>query len=179
MRPAASGRDADVIACEDTRHSARLLDHYGIRDIPRVSFHAHNEHGKAGIDAFTRNELVVRGEISGREPQRPAPAVAVNDVPEERVLGGEPLGERARRHMHTERGQLPRDLVHIGDHQQQALAGSEGGCQSTGLQRSVDSPRRAAFGLHLDHVRDVIPEVFPPLAGPLIGELAHGRAWGD
>ncbi|MBP7948783.1 MAG: 16S rRNA (cytidine(1402)-2'-O)-methyltransferase [Verrucomicrobiales bacterium] len=32
----------DQIACEDTRHSLRLLEHYGIRK-PLVSLHAHNE----------------------------------------------------------------------------------------------------------------------------------------
>lgn len=40
------GRDAlaaaDVIACEDTRHSGRLLAHLGI-DKPLVSLHEHNE----------------------------------------------------------------------------------------------------------------------------------------
>ncbi len=36
-------RAADIIACEDTRHSSRLLDHYGIAGIPRVSLHEHNE----------------------------------------------------------------------------------------------------------------------------------------
>jgi 16S rRNA (cytidine1402-2'-O)-methyltransferase len=35
-------READLIACEDTRHSAILLAHYGIRK-PLVSFHEHNE----------------------------------------------------------------------------------------------------------------------------------------
>lgn len=35
-------RSADLIACEDTRHSRRLLDHHGI-DRPLVSFHEHNE----------------------------------------------------------------------------------------------------------------------------------------
>ncbi len=33
---------ADVVACEDTRHSARLLTHYGIRK-PLISCHEHNE----------------------------------------------------------------------------------------------------------------------------------------
>lgn len=33
---------ADVIACEDTRHSLRLLQHYGIAK-PLVSYHEHNE----------------------------------------------------------------------------------------------------------------------------------------
>ena len=33
---------ADVIACEDTRHSLRLLQHYGISK-PLISYHEHNE----------------------------------------------------------------------------------------------------------------------------------------
>lgn len=39
-------KEADVVACEDTRTSGFLLAHYGI-DTPRTSFHAHNEHAKA------------------------------------------------------------------------------------------------------------------------------------
>jgi len=39
-------RNADVIACEDTRHSLRLLDHHGIRK-PLVSYHEHNEARRA------------------------------------------------------------------------------------------------------------------------------------
>ena len=35
-------RGVDLIAAEDTRHSARLLDHYGI-DTPMISLHEHNE----------------------------------------------------------------------------------------------------------------------------------------
>jgi 16S rRNA (cytidine1402-2'-O)-methyltransferase len=35
-------READVIAAEDTRRTARLLHHHGI-DTPMVSLHAHNE----------------------------------------------------------------------------------------------------------------------------------------
>jgi 16S rRNA (cytidine1402-2'-O)-methyltransferase len=35
-------RDADLIACEDTRHTRKLLDHYGIAR-PLVSYHEHNE----------------------------------------------------------------------------------------------------------------------------------------
>lgn len=35
-------KNADVIACEDTRHSLRLLQHYEIRR-PLVSYHEHNE----------------------------------------------------------------------------------------------------------------------------------------
>ena len=39
---------ADVVYCEDTRMSARLLDHYGIRTV-RKALHEHNE--RARIDA--------------------------------------------------------------------------------------------------------------------------------
>lgn len=39
-------KEADVVACEDTRTSGFLLAHYGV-ETPRTSFHAHNEHGKA------------------------------------------------------------------------------------------------------------------------------------
>jgi 16S rRNA (cytidine1402-2'-O)-methyltransferase len=35
-------READVIACEDTRHSGHLLRHFGIEK-PLVSYHEHNE----------------------------------------------------------------------------------------------------------------------------------------
>ena len=34
--------EVDLIACEDTRHTAHLLAHYGITT-PTVSFHEHNE----------------------------------------------------------------------------------------------------------------------------------------
>lgn len=35
-------READLIACEDTRQTRKLLDHYGISR-PAVSYHEHNE----------------------------------------------------------------------------------------------------------------------------------------
>lgn len=37
---------ANIIACEDTRHSRRLLQHCGI-DVPLISFHQHNEAGRS------------------------------------------------------------------------------------------------------------------------------------
>ncbi len=38
-------KEADVIACEDTRTSGVLLNHFGI-DTPRVSYHDHNERAR-------------------------------------------------------------------------------------------------------------------------------------
>jgi 16S rRNA (cytidine1402-2'-O)-methyltransferase len=39
-------KEADLIACEDTRHTAKLLHHYGI-DRPTISYHEHNEAARA------------------------------------------------------------------------------------------------------------------------------------
>ena len=41
-------READIIACEDTRTSSIFLRHYGI-DKPLVSFHLHNENEKTPV----------------------------------------------------------------------------------------------------------------------------------
>src|SRR5438094_2923797 len=41
-------KEADLIACEDTRHTAKLLHHYGI-DKPTVSYHEHNEAARAEV----------------------------------------------------------------------------------------------------------------------------------
>ena len=41
-------READLIACEDTRTSSVLLKHYGI-DKPLTSFHLHNENEKTPV----------------------------------------------------------------------------------------------------------------------------------
>jgi 16S rRNA (cytidine1402-2'-O)-methyltransferase len=40
-------RNADRIACEDTRHSGQLLAHHGISGKPLVSLHEHNEARRA------------------------------------------------------------------------------------------------------------------------------------
>lgn len=41
-------QQADLIAAEDTRHSARLLEHFGIRT-PMVACHEHNERDGSGV----------------------------------------------------------------------------------------------------------------------------------
>src|ERR1700743_2250527 len=38
--------EVDLIACEDTRQTRKLLDHYGIQK-PAVSYHEHNETERA------------------------------------------------------------------------------------------------------------------------------------
>ncbi len=47
MRAVDTLKAADIIACEDTRHSSRLLSHLDIRDKHLVSMHEHNEEERA------------------------------------------------------------------------------------------------------------------------------------
>ena len=46
LRVLSALRDADVVACEDTRRTRVLLDRYGV-DATLVSYHEHNERGRA------------------------------------------------------------------------------------------------------------------------------------
>src|SRR5262249_18709060 len=51
--------EADVVACEDTRHTRVLLERYGLAS-PLVSFHEHNERARTGalLERVRRGELV-------------------------------------------------------------------------------------------------------------------------
>jgi 16S rRNA (cytidine1402-2'-O)-methyltransferase len=52
-------READLIACEDTRQTRKLLDHYGIAK-PVTSYHDHNEAARAAelIERIERGESI-------------------------------------------------------------------------------------------------------------------------
>ena len=39
-------READLVLCEDTRQTRKLLDHYSIQT-PQISYHEHNEMDRA------------------------------------------------------------------------------------------------------------------------------------
>ena len=93
---------------------------------------------------------------------------------------GQPLRrQRAGGDVHDRRGQLTSDLVHVRDHQQQALGGGEGGGQRAALERAVQCPRRARLALHFHHRRHRPPQVRPVLAGPLVRQFGHRRRRGD
>ena len=53
-------READIIACEDTRTSGILLRHYGITDKKLISFHVHNENNKLEslLERLRNNEKI-------------------------------------------------------------------------------------------------------------------------
>jgi hypothetical protein len=73
---------------------------------------------------------------------------------------------RAATCMH-ERRQLAGDLVHVRDHQQQALRRGEGRGQRTGLQRTVHRAGGAGPRTAFLDIRGVVPQMFlRPLASP-------------
>ena len=59
-------RDADVVACEDTRHTRRLLERHGI-DARLVSYHEHNERTRARqlVERMRSGEVVALVSDSG------------------------------------------------------------------------------------------------------------------
>ena len=92
----------------------------------------------------------------------------------EGVRGHAPRGD-----VHAVARELARDLVHVGDHQEQALRRREGRRERARLERAVYGPGGPTLGLHLDHVRNGPPYVPPPVGGPLVRPLPHVRGWRD
>ena len=78
----------------------------------------------------------------------------------------------------TVEGELPGDLVHVRDHEQQTLRRRVGRTQRPTLQRA-DRAGRAGLALHLDDRRNGAPDVGPASARPVVGQLGHRRARGD
>ena len=74
---------------------------------------------------------------------------------------------------------LSSDLVHVGDHQQQALRSGEGGGNSTCTQRAVHSAGSAGLRLHLDDLDLVAEDVLLTGCGPLVHRVSHRRRRGN
>ena len=74
---------------------------------------------------------------------------------------------------------LRRDLVHVGDHQQQALRRSVGGGQRTGAQRAVNGAGSAGLRLHLHHLDLGAEDVFQAVCAPLVDKVGHGAGRRD
>ena len=84
-------------------------------------------------------------------------------------------GQRAGGDVENAGEQFAGDLVHVGDHQQQALRRSVGGRQSAGCQRAVHDAGRAAFRLHLDDIDRLAEDVLAAFLRPLVGVVGHRR----
>ncbi|CCX37220.1 putative uncharacterized protein [Clostridium sp. CAG:1013] len=69
--------------------------------------------------------------------------------------------------------QLTGHLVHVGDHQQQALRSGVGGGESTGRQGAVHSASGASLGLHFGDPDFSAEQVLAACSGILVGLIRH------
>ncbi len=122
-----------------------------VHDFLDVAF---GQHGEAGLTAG-HNVAVITEDVQG--------------------VAGDGTGgnvEHARQ-------QLAGDLVHIGDHQQQALGCGVGGGQSTGVQGSMNGAGRTGLRLHLLHLDGRAEDVLAALGRPLVNIVGHRAGRGD
>ncbi len=135
------------------------------------------QEGNAGLErGRMSDERQVHGLLHGvrrehGEPRGPAEH-HVGVVAENREGVG---GHRARADVKCRGRKFARDLVHVRDHQQQALRRGEGRGQGPGLERAVNRSGSAAFALHFDHVGHGAPDVGHGFRRPLVRPLAHVR----
>jgi hypothetical protein len=71
--------------------------------------------------------------------------------------------------------QLTSNLVHVGNHQQQARRSGVGGGERTSLQRAVDGTSGASLALHLLHGHCLTEDVLAASSGPLVNVFGHRR----
>jgi hypothetical protein len=88
-------------------------------------------------------------------------------------------GDGAGGHMEHAWQQLSGNLVHVRDHEQQALRGREGGGERTGGERAMHGARSARLGLHLADVHHLAKDVLEAFGGPFVGDFTHGGRRGD
>ena len=74
---------------------------------------------------------------------------------------------------------LAGDLIHIGDHQQQALRSCIGGGQGTGLQGAVDCTGSAALRLHFHDLYRLTEQILFTVGSPFVYMLCHRRGRRD
>ena len=142
------------------------------------------EEMKEGDTRFKRSRLgdqrKVHGLLDGIRGQEGKPrGTGGHDVTVITEDGERVRRHRARRHMDHAGGEFAGDLVHVGNHQQQALRGGKGSGQRAGLKSAMQCAGGPTFALHFDHLRNCSPNVLAIFACPLIGPFAHGRGRGN
>ena len=65
------------------------------------------------------------------------------------------------------------NLIHVRNHEQQALGSRVGACHSTGSQGTMDSTSGAAFGLHFAHLNGSTEDVLATLSRPDVHHVCH------
>ena len=83
--------------------------------------------------------------------------------------------QRTRTYMEYAGQQFAGNLVHVRDHQQQALGRGKRGGHSAGYQRAVHSTRCARFALHLYDVHRLAEDVLTAGRCPFIAGFRHRR----
>lgn len=177
-------RTVDVIACEDTRHSIKLLNHFRISN-KLVSYHEHNEHERtdelidkmksgssvalisdAGTPAISDpGNVIVRGAIEAGIPVVPIPgaaaflaAVIASGLPVDSVFFGGflPAKKGDRRRRLEEIAGVPSTLVlYESPHR---IAGSLADCADILGDRQA-AVARELTKLHEEFVRGTLSEL--------------------
>ncbi len=146
---------AEAVKEVDERHAA--LDGGEVRDgreVHDLLDAALGEHGEAGLTAG-HDVGVVAEDVQGMARHG---------------TGGD---------MEHRRQALARDLVHVGDHEQQALRRGVRRGQSASAKRAVDGTGGASLGLHLDNLNGGAEDVLLASSCPLVDIVGHGAGRGD
>ena len=174
--------ELDDVFVVDQRADGLVADGENLADFVRgaEAIEEMNERNARFEGGDLRDERHVGHFLHGvRREHRPAGGAAghhVGVVAEDRERM---RGQGAGRDVHGGRGQLTGNLVHVGDHQQQALRGGEGGGKCAGLQCAVERASGAAFALQFFHDGQCAPDILFALRAPLIGPLGHRRRGGN
>ena len=148
-------RSAEAVEEVQERHSA--LDGREVRDGGEV-----HDFLDVGLCEHRKTGLTTRHNV----------AVVAEDV---QGVAGEGPG----RNVEHAGQQLARDLVHVRDHQQQALGRRVGRRQCARVQRAVHGAGRAGLRLHLLHLHGAAEDVLTACGCPLVHVVRHRAGRGD
>ena len=89
---------------------------------------------------------------------------------------------RASAHVEDRGELLCSNLVHVGDHEEQALGCGVGAREGARAKRAVNGACGAGLGLHLNDLHRSTKDILHALGGPLVDMVGHGarrRDWVD
>ena len=89
------------------------------------------------------------------------------------------VSQRTGAHVEDAGQQLAGDLVHVRDHQQQALRRGERRGERAGLQRAVHGTGSAGFGLHLSDADRLTKKILAIVRSPVVRDFRHRGRRGD
>ena len=139
------------------------------------------QEGNAGLQgAQVRDQAQIHGflhTVGGQ--QRKAGLTAGHHVGMVAENGQRMRSQRTGADMEDAGQEFAGDLIHVGDHQQEALAGGEGGRERAGGQAAVHGARRARLGLHLAYMYGLAEEVLRAAGRPFVHDLRHGAGRSD